>query len=95
MNDDLISRSALIAGRVSNDPVVIAATCAPAVYPIHAAGGCYCRECRFWIDDDAENPKRYCARLSDDNYTVYTDQDEFCSRGDKQSWLSPQGRHEK
>ena len=30
--DDLISRKALIEGRVENDPVVIAANCAPTVF---------------------------------------------------------------
>lgn len=33
MNDDLISRKALMEGRVENDPVFIAAKCAPAVDP--------------------------------------------------------------
>lgn len=34
MNDDLISRKALMEGRVENDPVFIAAKCAPAVDPV-------------------------------------------------------------
>lgn len=33
MSDDLISRKALMEGRVENDPVFIAAKCAPAVDP--------------------------------------------------------------
>lgn len=93
MNDDLISREKLKSYIKQNGPVYAnTLDTIPAVDPVHASGGCYCRECRFWICD-AENPKCYCARLSDDNYTVYTDQDDFCSLGDKQSWLSTRERY--
>ena len=34
---------------------------APAVDPIRAAGGCYCRECRY-SSYDAEYNKRWCNR---------------------------------
>ena len=83
-NDDVISRSALIAGRVSNDPVVIAATCEPAVDPIHAAGGCYCRECvNYYEYDDWD-------RCHQETYTAHEcsvfnrdlGPDGFCSRGE-------------
>lgn len=72
---ELIERKALIEGRVSNDPVVIAAMCAPTIDPIRAAGGCYCRECRYWDEDGrCEPPANGLIR----EYTKPTD---FCSYG--------------
>lgn len=51
MSDDLISRKALMEGRVENDPVFIAAKCAPAVGPhkhgrwIMRGGKLHCSNC--------------------------------------------------
>lgn len=45
----------------------------PTIDPVHAAGGCYCRECLYF---DGE----YC---EDGSYlfVTRTDPDDFCSRG--------------
>ena len=48
----------------------------PTVDPVHAAGACYCRECKHWKHDDdigwCENP---------DGVGNYSDPDDFCSYG--------------
>ena len=48
----------------------------PTIDPIHAAGGCYCRECKHWENDDDTG---YCTNPDGlDNYALPTD---FCSYG--------------
>lgn len=58
MNDklDLIDRAALLEiaaqqGRVTVDDIIAT----PAIDPIHAAGGCYCRECKYLTDKHYED----------------------------------------
>lgn len=45
--------------------------------PIHAAGGCYCRECRYWSDDGRCDP---CENGLIREFTRPTD---FCSYGQR------------
>lgn len=59
MNNDLISREALkqVMSRVKwineadGEYVRLLIETAPPVDPVHAAGGCYCRECEYWSMD--------------------------------------------
>ena len=46
---------------------------APAIDPVHAACGCYCRECRY------RPPKGTVCQLSGMDIT----EDDFCSRGQR------------
>lgn len=54
---------------------------APTIDPVHAAGGCYCRECKYQDFDDAYN-KRWCNRDLG-GHKVKTDGSGFCDRGRK------------
>lgn len=48
----------------------------PTIDPIKAAGGCYCRECKYWDDDGrCDPPENGLTR----EYTRPTD---FCSYGE-------------
>lgn len=55
---DLIDRTALLqayhSGRYAKTlgGMIAAVLDAPAVDPIHAAGGCYCRECKYFVEHD-------------------------------------------
>ena len=51
---------------------------APAIDPVHAAGGCYCREC-IHTNYDSEYGKRWCNR--DGCREVKIDGRGFCDRG--------------
>lgn len=55
---------------------------APAIDPVHAAGGCYCRECIYWAND--RSVPQNCLCLETGNYT---DPDDFCSRGERKEHL--------
>lgn len=48
----------------------------PTIDPIHAAGGCYCRECKYWGEDGRCEP---CENGLIREYTRPTD---FCSYGE-------------
>ena len=45
----------------------------PTIDPVHAAGGCYCKECRYHV------PKGTICMLSGMEIT----EDDFCSRGQR------------
>lgn len=80
MAQRLIDADVLIEGRVGNDPVVIAAMCAPTVDAVPVVR---CRECRYWYDDPdtygaSDGPKGTC-----DNTWVKTAYDDFCSFGER------------
>lgn len=45
----------------------------PTVDPVHAVGGCYCRECKYWLGDHVCD--------LDCNHEMHTSPDDFCSRG--------------
>ena len=45
----------------------------PTIDPIHAAGGCYCRECKYYL------PDHICGWNSSDGWLP----DDFCSYGRK------------
>ena len=47
----------------------------PAVDPVHAAGGCYCRECKRFEGDEF---MKYCGE-----YGGLVKPDDFCSRGQR------------
>lgn len=50
---------------------------APSVDPVHAAGGCYCWECKFSMGD-------MCAILVSDNLPcLVTGPNHFCSHGER------------
>lgn len=48
----------------------------PTIDPIHAAGGCYCRECKQWGEDGRCEPR--------ENGLIreYTKSTDFCSYGE-------------
>lgn len=50
---------------------------APTIDPIHAAGGCYCWECKFFREWSIND--HYCANRAGLSRIVSAD--EFCSRG--------------
>lgn len=61
----------------------------PTIDPVHAAGGCYCRECDSWDEENATGRKKLgnyvapCSVWSDfeNSYTRYTRPNDFCSLG--------------
>lgn len=50
---------------------------APTIDPVHAAGGCYCRECK-WYDSDTG----VCWWTSTSTVKNLRDEDNFCSDGE-------------
>lgn len=50
---------------------------APTIDPVHAAGGCYCRECEYWQDNDVGYPHIECGWMNE----ATSDPDGFCSYG--------------
>ncbi len=77
--DDLISRKALLY-TIRNDamPITLARVfthihASPAIDPVHAAGACYCRECKHW-----QEPYDYCKE-----FAAERNQGDFCSRGQR------------
>lgn len=80
--DDLISRKALLY-TIRKDAMPITLTrvfthihASPAVDPVHAAGACYCRECKHY-DHGCCVVKRYIG----DDHIISMPQDGFCSFG--------------
>lgn len=52
----------------------------PTIDPIHAAGGCYCRECRYHRYDE-EFDKHYCNEPMGNYGSMAVRPDDFCSYG--------------
>ena len=50
---------------------------APNIDPVHAAGGCYCRECNFWDSDGR------CEPLKNGLIIEFTEPNDFCSYGER------------
>ena len=59
----------------------------PAVDPIHAAGGCYCRECVHWIGDIrapyGDEKRGHCGVWVGSGCEMYMGADDFCSYGER------------
>lgn len=49
----------------------------PIIDPVHAAGGCYCRECKDYNADD-----EWCTVDYPDIEGVHRNQNDFCSYGE-------------
>lgn len=54
----------------------------PTIDPVHAAGGCYCRECRNF-GEDKEYGKSWCKRPFGCYGCLPVNHDAFCSYGEK------------
>ena len=87
--DDLISRKALLEAAEHNvefqegivDVYILESILAgmPTIDPVHAANGCYCRECRFAdIGGNGVESWRYCKVKYRNIYPT-----DFCSRGQR------------
>lgn len=52
---------------------------APTIDPVHAAGACYCRECKYWgmFLNGEEGRCRKVGGL------IWRNDDDFCSRGER------------
>lgn len=53
---------------------------APTIDPVHAAGGCYCRECKHLLRDLSSREYHMCMRL---RLPQKVDLDDFCSYGQR------------
>ncbi|HBN56862.1 MAG TPA: hypothetical protein DD414_08805 [Lachnospiraceae bacterium] len=53
---------------------------APTIDPVHAAGGCYCRECEYRTKDTQWTRAGFCGRR-DAGPMMIARPDDFCSRG--------------
>lgn len=79
-NEDTISRAALLEWAREfyqyEKQFQSAVINAPTIDPVRAAGGCYCRECKFWDDDGRCEPR--------ENGLIreYTKPTDFCSYGE-------------
>ena len=79
--DDLISRKALLEKAWEADTqcgyvqVVDVGDIedAPTIDPVHAAGACYCQECKYW-----QEHYDYCKEFAEER-----NQGDFCSRGQR------------
>lgn len=85
MNNDLISREAMkkLFARVEwrdkadGEATICMIETAPTIDPVHAAGGCYCSECKFWDGyGRCEPPENGLIR-------EYTRPNDFCSYGER------------
>lgn len=52
----------------------------PTIDPVHAAGGCYCRECKHLLRDLSSREYNMCMRL---RLPQKVDLDDFCSHGQR------------
>lgn len=52
----------------------------PTIDPVHAAGGCYCRECEYRTKDTQWTRAGFCGRR-DAGPMMIARPDDFCSRG--------------
>lgn len=89
MKRRLIDANALCEGRVSNDPVVIAAKCAPTIDAVEVVR---CRECKRFREYSEEykatvkNADGDCAIrkwYSDDEQLYAVTKDDYCSLGER------------
>ena len=53
---------------------------APTIDPVHAAGGCYCRECEYRTKDTQWTRAGFCGRR-DAGPMMIARPDDFCNRG--------------
>ena len=67
----LFSRSALNEGYLFRGSLKHEIADAPTIDPVHAAGACYCRECKHW-----QEPYDYCKE-----FAAERNQGDFCSYG--------------
>lgn len=87
----LIDSTQLILGSDGKNVPIKDIVHAPTIDPVHAAGGCYCRECEYyhskngWCDklsffqtDDGEP----CAPSESCNWKMFSE-DDFCSYGER------------
>lgn len=51
--------------------------------PVHAAGACYCRECKYARKVDKQEPKYKCVNICRDGCTQWLGSDDFCSHGQR------------
>lgn len=60
---------------------------APTINPVHAAGGCYCGECRFWEKQDWEGAVRLGGPVQQGGkckiHKFGALENDFCSRGQR------------
>lgn len=68
----------LVAYVAGMEGVLEAIDSAPAIDPVHAAGGCYCRECRYCGVPVFTEGVLLCRR---GNRPERKNRDDFCSRG--------------
>ena len=61
---------------IISDTINAAIDNAPTIDPIHAAGGCRCRECRWYEANGV------CGWTSSDTTKNLRDEDDFCSDGE-------------
>ena len=54
---------------------------AATIDPVHAAGGCYCRECQYARKVDEREPKYKCVHICRDGCTQWLESNDFCSYG--------------
>lgn len=54
---------------------------AATIDPVHAAGGCYCRECKYARKVDDREQKYKCVNICRDGCTQWLDSNDFCSYG--------------
>lgn len=55
----------------------------PTIDPVHAAGACYCRECKYARKVDKQEPKYKCVNICRDGCTQWLGSDDFCSHGQR------------
>lgn len=51
----------------------------PTIDPVHAAGGCYCRECENWLEPTESSPIGSCLGP----HWGRVGKDDFCSQGER------------
>lgn len=73
----LISREALMRGRVCNDPVRIAAMCEPAVDAVEVVR---CKDCKHHSIEETECGAKYIAC---NRFDEVMEADDFCSYGER------------
>lgn len=55
---------------------------APTIDPVHAAGGCYCWECKWARKVDDREPKYRCVNICRDGCTQWLGSNDFCNYGE-------------
>ena len=54
---------------------------APKVDPVHAAGGCYCRECQFWQEAESALVGKVMCCTGQGEIRIQKQPGDFCSSG--------------